>query len=126
MSLFLVCNCQNIKSFCFWEKFGDLMSSSCPCPRIGRLLYRTKCDPYVMLPHALGATKTTSTGGTGSKPLPIQHVASYLNEKVHDLSSNIAKYDEAPGDSCGFDLEEFVSCISPDLREMMNELTLSK
>ena len=50
--------------------------------------------------HALGATKTTSTGGTGSKALPIQQVASYLNEKVHDLSSNIiARYDEAPGDS---------------------------
>ena len=40
------------------EEFGDLMFSSCPCKRIGRLLYRTKCDPYVMLSHALGATKS--------------------------------------------------------------------
>ena len=37
------------------KEFGDLMSSSCPCKRIGRLLYRTKCDPYVMLSYALGA-----------------------------------------------------------------------
>ena len=115
------------------KEFGDLMSSSCPCPRIGRLLYRAKCDPYVMLSHALGATKNISTqgtggtGGTGSKALPIQQVASYLNEKVHDLSSNIiAKYDEAPSESCGFELEEFVSCISPDLWEMMDVLTLPK
>jgi hypothetical protein len=44
------------------KEFGDLMSSSCPCTRIGRLLYRTKCDPYVMLSHALGTTKSTSSG----------------------------------------------------------------
>ena len=88
------------------KEFGDLMSSSCPCPRIGRLLYQAKCDPYVMLSHALGATKNISTqgtggtGGTGSKALPIQQVAPYLNERVHDLSSNIiAKYDEAPSES---------------------------
>ena len=59
-------------------------------------------------------------------PTPIQQVAPYLNEKVHDLSSNMAKYDEAPSESCGFQLEEFVSCISPDLLEMMDVLTLSK
>ena len=57
----------------------------------------------------------------------MQQVASYLNDKVHDLSSNvIAKYDEAPGESCGFELEQFVSCIFPDLWEMIVLLTLSK
>ena len=40
------------------KEFGDLLSSSCPCRGIGRLLYRPKCDPYVMLSHALGATKS--------------------------------------------------------------------
>ena len=109
------------------KEFGDLMSSSCPCKRIGRLLYRTKCDPYVMLSHALGATKSTSSGGNSSKTLPIKQVASYVNEKVHDFSSTIiAKHDETPSQSCMFDLEEFVSCVPPDIWEMMNRLTLSK
>ena len=65
------------------KEFGDLMSSSCPRKRIGRWLYRTKCDPYVMLSHALGTTKSTNSGGTSSRTLPIRHVASYVNEKVH-------------------------------------------
>ena len=73
-----------------------------------------------MLSHALGATKSTSSGGNSSKTLPIKQVASYVNEKVHDFSSTIiAKHDETPSQSCMFDLEEFVSCVPPDIWEMM-------
>ena len=44
---------------CVGKELGDLLSSSCPCKRIGRLLYRTNCDPFVMLSHALVATILT-------------------------------------------------------------------
>ena len=109
------------------KEFRDLLSSSCPCRRIGRLLYRPKCDPYVMLSHALGATKSGNSKSAPTSPPPLKQVASYLNEKIHDLSSNIAaKRDETPAESCMFNLDEFVSSIPPDLWEMMNELTLSK
>ena len=109
------------------KEFGDLMSSSCPCKRIGRLLYRTKCDPYVMLSHALGETKSDDSKIAPTNSLPLKQVASYINEKVHDFSSSlIAKHDKAPVESCVFNLEEFVSSIPPDLWKMMNELTLSK
>ena len=54
-----------------------------------------------MLSHALGATKSTSSGGTSSKTLPILQVASYVNEEVHAFSSTvIAKCDETPSQSC--------------------------
>ena len=109
------------------KEFGDLLSSSCPCRRIGRLLYRPKCDPYVMLSHALGATKSGNSKSAPTSSPPLKQVASYLNEKIHDLSSNIAaKRDETPAESCMLNLDEFVSSIPPDLWEMMNELTLSK
>ena len=88
------------------------MSSLYPRKRIGRLLYRNKCDPYVMLSHALGATKTTW----------------YLKPGLSQCSKSesiIAKYDEAPVDSYGFDLNEFINCILPELWEIMNQLTLS-
>ena len=104
------------------KEFGDLLSSSCPCKRIGRLLYRTKCDPYVMLSYALGETK--SDDSKTAPTFPLKRVASYLNEKVHDLSSNIiAKHEEEPSI---FNLDKFVSSIPPDLWEMVNDLTLSK
>ena len=67
---------------CVGKEFGDLLSSSCPCKRIGRLLYRTKCDPFVMLSHALGATKSTHTKCAPTSSLQVKHVASYLNEKI--------------------------------------------
>ena len=111
---------------CVGNEFGDLLSSSCPCKRIGRLLYRTKCDPFVMLSHALGATKSTHTKCAPTSSLQVKHVASYINEKIHEFSSGIiAKRDEMPVDSCMFDLNEFVSCVPPELWDMMNELTLS-
>ena len=111
---------------CVGKEFGDLLSLSCPCKRIGRLLYRTKCDPFVMLSHALGATKSTHTKCAPTSSLQVKHVASYLNEKIHEFSSSIiAKRDEIPVESCMFDLNEFVSCVPPDLWDMMNELTLS-
>ena len=109
------------------KEFGDLLSSSCPCKRIGRLLYRTKCDPYVMLSHALGATKSGNSKSAPTSSPPLKQVASYLNEKIHVLACNTtSKYDEAPVASCVFNLEEFVSSVPPDLWEMLNELTLSK
>ena len=41
------------------KEFWDLhvMSSVSPRNRVGRLLFRTKCDPFVMLSHALGTAK---------------------------------------------------------------------
>ena len=99
---------------CVGKEFGDLLSSSCPCKRIGRLFYRTKCDPFVMLSHALGATKSTHTKCAPTSSLQVKHVASYLNDKIHELSSSIiAKRDEMPVKSCMFDLNEFVSCVPP-------------
>ena len=75
------------------KEFGDLMSSSYSCKRIGGLLYRNKCDPYVMLSHALGATKTTCNVKSEAGAISVQQVGSHLNEKVHDLSASIiAKY----------------------------------
>jgi len=39
------------------KEFGDLMSSVSPRKRVGRILYCTKCDPFLMLSIALGTTK---------------------------------------------------------------------
>ena len=39
---------------CVGKELGDLLSSSCPCKRIGRLLYRTNCDPICDVISCLG------------------------------------------------------------------------
>ena len=76
-----------------------------------------------MLSHALGTTKATNSKYTPTTSLPVKHV---VNEEIHDLSSRvIAKRDETPVDSCMFNLEKFVSCVPPDLWDMLNLLTLS-
>ena len=65
------------------KELGDLMSSSCPCKRIGRLLYRNKCDPYVMLSHVLGATKTTCNMKSEAGAVSVQQVG---NSKCYSRS----------------------------------------
>lgn len=40
------------------KAFGDLMSSVTPCKRVGRILYRTKCDLFLMLYNPLGTSKS--------------------------------------------------------------------
>ena len=83
-----------------------------------------------MLSHALGATKSTSNEDTGSQAHPVhqvEQVASFLNEKVHSLSSNImAEHDRGPTKNYGFDFDKFVSSLPTDLWKMMEALTVSR
>ena len=75
------------------KEFGDLMSSVSSHNRVGTILYRTKCDPFLMLSDALGTTK--------SKP-QVGHARGYVceevaGEKVYELSSQlIAEREQAP------------------------------
>ena len=79
-------HCPGTKFLFTWEEFGDLMSSVSARNRLGRVLYRAKCDPFLMLSHALGNAKPQHENEGSSIP-PVEPVVEYLNEKVHDLAS---------------------------------------
>lgn len=94
------------------KEFGDLMSSVTPCKRVGRILYRTKCDPFLMLSNALGTSKSKVGKDTSSKALLMEQVADYLSESIHDLSAHlISDLEQAPVATSTFDLDDFVSHV---------------
>ena len=72
------------------------MSSVSPHNRVGRILYSTKCDPFLMLSHALSTAKSKPQVSYSRDNMCIE-VAGYLNEKVHELSTQlIAEREQAP------------------------------
>ena len=110
------------------REFGNLMSSVCHNKRIGRILYRTKCDPLVMLSHALGTTKPDLdlSEENVSMSQTLRTVADYLNEKILQLAQNLTvSRKENPISACSFDLEGFVEQVDPDLWDTFNHLTQS-
>ena len=97
------------------KEFGDLLSSISPSKRVGRILYRAKCDPFIMLTHALGA-KAKLDGHGEAIGLPVEQVIDHLNERVHELSAQLLKEcDEAPVVTSGFDLNHFQTLVPRDL-----------
>ena len=106
------------------REFGDLMSSVSPCNRVGRILYHTTCDPFLMLSHALGTAKSKPEA-SNSRDM-CEKVAGYLNEKVHSLSTQlIAEREQAPVVVNTFNLEAFERYVHPDLWETVDTLTFS-
>ena len=107
------------------KEFGDLMSSVSARNRLGRVLYRAKCDPFLMLSHALGNAKPQYEK-EGTMIPPVEPVADYLNEKVHDLATQLmAKHEKDPVAANTFDLEAFASHVAPDLWNAVTRLTQS-
>ena len=106
------------------KEFGDLMSSVSARNRLGRIMYRAKCDPFLMLSHALGNAKPQYEKGGTSIP-PVEPVAEYLNEKVHDLAAKLMAEHEQKPISATFDLEAFASHVAPDLWDAVTRLTHS-
>ena len=87
------------------KEFGDLMSSVSHRNSVGRIFYRTKCDPFLMLSHALGTAKSKPQVGHARGHV-CEEVAGYLNEKVHELSSQlIAEREQGPVVANTFNLE---------------------
>ncbi len=110
------------------KEFGNLMSSVCHNKRIGRIFYRTKCDPLVMLSHALVTTKPDldCSEENVSMSQTLRAVADYLNEKIMQLAQNLtASRKENPISDCSFDLEGFVEQVDPELWDTFNRLTQS-
>ena len=107
------------------KEFGDLMSSVSTRNRYGRILYRTKCDPFLMLSHALGTSKTQNEEQVSIAP-PVEPVADYLSQKVHELVVHLmAECEQAPVDASTFYLEAFTGHVDPDLWEMVTRLSQS-
>ena len=105
------------------KEFGDLLSSISPSKRVGRILYRAKCDPFMMLSHALGAPKAKFDGYGG---LPVEQVIDHLNQRVHELSAQLLQErDEAPVGTSGFDLNQFHTLVPRDLWDAVNRLAFS-
>ena len=107
------------------KEFGDLMSSVSARNRLGRVLYRAKCDPFLMLSHALGTIKPQYEKEGSSIP-PVEPVVEYSNEKVHDLASQLmAEHEQKPVSANTFNLETFASHVAPDLCNAVITLTQS-
>lgn len=107
------------------KEFGDLMSSTSACYRLGRVLYRAKCDPFLMLSHALRTAKPQCEK-EGNTALPVKPVANYLNDKVHNLAKQLTtKHEKEPVSANTFDLEAFANHVAPDLWDAVTRLTQS-
>ena len=66
------------------------MSSVSPYKRHGRILFRTKCDPFLMLSHALGSVKCENQDVEEVVlSQQIKSIAQHLNDKVHVLSTSL-------------------------------------
>ena len=88
------------------------MSSVCHNKRAGRVFYRTKCDPLVMLSNALGTTKPAldQTQEDVSMSQMLIVVADYLDKKIMQLAQDlIAARKQNPMSACRFDLEGLLS-----------------
>ena len=93
------------------------------CKKYGRLLHRAKCDPFVMLGHAIGYSKEEVEGGVPFSG-QVESVASHLNELVHDLGDEVMdKVEKA--DDIDFELDAFIAIVPPDLWKTLSLLTQS-
>ena len=107
------------------KEFGDLLSSVTTHSRFGRILYRTKCDPFLMLSHALG-TAEPQHKEQASIVLPVQPVADYLNEKVYHFAAQLMEqHEKAPVAASTFYLEAFARGVESDLWEAVTRITHS-
>ena len=96
------------------NEYGNLMSMACRHDKIGRMLFRTNCDPFVMLSHALG-TKAKQNEESKTMPQRVHSVGEYLNENVHSLSKELIEARKKDHVSvCMFDLDSFVGMIDPN------------
>ena len=68
--------------------FSNLITSSLPCKKYGRILYRTNCDPFLMLAHSLGSKKV-EVKEKESFCEQMRPVMRHLNKKVHDLGDKL-------------------------------------
>ena len=110
------------------KEYGSLMSSVCPCNRLGRILYRTMCDPFLMLSHAMGTATIESHKNEDFRDFipPVEPVACYLSDKVHDLAKHLLQEREkTPVSTSTFNLESFIACVDPDLWKTISILTQS-
>ena len=109
----------------FGREFGDLMSSVSPYKRHGRILFRTKCDPFLMLSHALGSMKCENQDVEEVVlSQQIKSIAQHLNDKVHVLSTSLVnEAQESTG--IHFDLDAFINRIDSDLWDALKLLTQS-
>lgn len=115
------------------NEFGSLMSSTCCHKRVGRIFFRSKSDPYILLSHALGSNTGVNQGDQHSQgENRYQGVNAYndhLNTQVHLLVSHLIS--EANTDaslSTALDVEKFlkhVQCVAPDVWEHICLLTRS-
>lgn len=109
------------------------MSSTCCHKRVGRIFFRSKSDPYILLSHALGSNTGVNQGDQHSQgENTYQGVNAYndhLNTQVHLLVSHLIS--EANTDaslSTALDVEKFfkhVQCVAPDAWEHVCLLTHS-
>ena len=104
------------------KEFGDLLSSLSPRNRLGRILYCSKCDLFMMLSYVLGTAEPRFQRQVETL-LPIKPVADYLNDKVHSLATQlIQEHYRAPaaGRAPAADLETFVRYVDLDLWEVVS------
>ncbi len=107
------------------REFGNLMSSVCHKKQIGRIFYSKKCNPLVMLSHALGTKPDLDYCQENTNMSQIlRSVADYLNGKIMQHKSTASRK-ENPISSCSFDLEGFVEQVDPELWDIFNRLTQS-
>lgn len=62
------------------KEFGDPLSSVSPQNRLGRILYRSMCDPFLILSHALGNAESQFWRQVETST-PVKSVADYMNDK---------------------------------------------
>ncbi len=85
------------------NEFGELLSSICCHPHIGRMFFRSKADSYVMLSHALNRNRMT--------PLNTDNADS-LNDGVNKMVHHqVTKANSHPMVSVQLDVDRFINTV---------------
>ena len=107
------------------KQYGNLMSMACRHDKIGRMLFRTNCDPFIMLSHAL-VTTSNQTAESSTVIQRVHSVGQYLNEKVHSLAKELIEGRmKNPVASCMFDVDSLVGMVDSHLWTFFSCLTKS-
>ena len=95
------------------KEFSNLITSSLPCKKYGRILYCTNCDPFLMLAHSLECKKV-KVKEKESFCEQMRPVMRHLNKKVHDLGDKLCSQNDEMTD-VNFDLESFICQVDSEM-----------
>lgn len=105
-------------------EFGHLMSSVCHQTKTGRIFYRTKCDPFLLLSHALAGTVEQKDNPEPSMSVQVRTVTDYLNDKIHCVAESLVKgRKQDPRQANTFDIESFVEGMDSEIWDAVCRLT---